>query len=73
MFYNKTQYVAACVDSVAHRHKLVYVWETLDMYKHTIHTLRNSDTHTHTPKDTHITDAHRNTHAHTPWETNPQA
>ena len=26
---NKTQYVAAGVDSVADRHKLVYVWETL--------------------------------------------
>ena len=28
MFY-QTQYVAAGVDCVAHRHKLVYVWETL--------------------------------------------
>ena len=28
MFY-ETQYVAAGVDSVVHRHKLVYVWETL--------------------------------------------
>ena len=27
---NETQYVAAGVDSVAHRHKLVYVWETLE-------------------------------------------
>ena len=25
----ETQYVAAGVESVAHRHKLVYVWETL--------------------------------------------
>ena len=27
--FHETQYVAAGVDSVAHRHKLVYVWETL--------------------------------------------
>ena len=26
---NETQYVAAGVESVAHRHELVYVWETL--------------------------------------------
>ena len=32
MFYNETQYVAAGVDSVAHRHKLVYGWETLHTY-----------------------------------------
>ena len=29
---NQTQYVAAGVDSVADRHKLVYVWETLLQY-----------------------------------------
>ena len=29
MFY-ETQCVAAGVDSVAHHHKLVYVWETLN-------------------------------------------
>ena len=27
--FHETQYVAAGVDSVTHRHKLVYVWETL--------------------------------------------
>ena len=33
MFY-QTQYVAAGVDSVAHRHKLVYVWETLLIFEY---------------------------------------
>lgn len=28
----KTRYVAVSVDSVAHRHKLVNVWETLLVY-----------------------------------------
>ena len=28
--FHETQCVAAGVDSVAHRHKLVYVWETLN-------------------------------------------
>ena len=40
MFY-EAQYVAAGVDCVAHRHKLVYVWETLDILQPCKYPLHN--------------------------------
>ena len=44
MFY-ETQCVAAGVDSVAHRHKLVYVWETLTTHSHTFMTAHSHELH----------------------------